>query len=439
MTNSIFDLSNYNLTLLNTNNAASISGTMSASNMIVTNGSGYLIESLPSGSPGTYIFPLGSNVGADEYSPCTLSFSANSNSGTIGCQDKNATHPDMGSVLNYLQRYWSFITTGLTNYTYTASFVYNNADIQDNIANINAVRWDGVIWNPFTSTTTNNILAITTSPLNQTTSPLNNSDFSGRETALFCTDLNILLCEPFYNPILPGGWSNTIITGTQGWTFTNTPTLYSNSGGDYAVFNDEVLGISGSHEAALVSPVINCLNRYDIKLSYNTYWFAEEDTHGYVEVSNDGGNTWNIVSDYEKAAVGSLTVPAVPIFDISAYAANQSNVKIRFRYKDGGEVGKYWYIDDIKVYCEADAGIVSLVAPPVLSSSRTYGSTENVTVRIWNYGVDAISNVPVTCQITGGITQTLTGIYSGTIPGQSYANYTFPTQVNLSADASYNF
>ena len=60
---------------------------------------------------------------------------------------------------------------------------------------------------------------------------------------------------------------------------------------------------------------------------------------------------------------------------------------------------------------------------------------------IYNYAIDSVTNIPVTCIITGGITQTLTGTL---LPGhhrfdQSFANYTFPTTVDLSADADYSF
>ncbi|MBP7498193.1 MAG: hypothetical protein KA792_11070, partial [Bacteroidales bacterium] len=251
---------------------------------------------------------------------------------------------------------------------------------------------------------------------------------------------DVLLSESFTNSNLPSGWTNTAIEGSQNWIFRNTPVFNSGSSNFYAVFDDFSLGVDVTpNQAALTTPLVNAFKRNIVKLSYYTFWYGVEYTHGYVEISNDGGTNWNIIKEYEISTVGSLSNPVNEILDISSYAANQVNVKVRFRYYDGKQAGRFWYLDDIKIYCEPDVGVSTLIAPVGLNCATSYSASENVTIRVNNYGVEPISNINFTCLISGAINQTLNGTYSNIINGQSFIDYTFPQQVNMSADAAYHF
>ncbi len=259
---------------------------------------------------------------------------------------------------------------------------------------------------------------------------------------LSCTHVraDILLTENFSTGILPTGWTNTAIQGAQTWSFQNAPVMTSPSGGFYAVFDDLALGAGTfPNEAVLSTPSINCSNRTNVKVSYYHHWFGVENTHGYVEVSNDGGTTWNTIIDYEKLTRGSLATPQDTILDISAFAANQPDVRVRFRYTDGSQAGRYWYLDDLVVYADPDVGVIGLIAPPYLGCGQFYGTTEQVTVQIYNYGVDTVSSVPVTCVVSDGTSATLTGTYIGNIPPRDTVTYTFATTVDLTTDTSYQF
>jgi len=80
-----------------------------------------------------------------------------------------------------------------------------------------------------------------------------------------------------------------------------------------------------------------------------------------------------------------------------------------------------------------DAGVVSIDSP----ISSTLDGTESITVTIRNFGLDAISNVPVSYQIDGGTV--VTGNYVGTIASDATVQYTFPTTANLgSLGTTYN-
>ena len=254
-------------------------------------------------------------------------------------------------------------------------------------------------------------------------------------------EADILLTENFTGAGLPAGWTNTALQGTDLWLFRSSPGFGSPSGGGYAVFDDQLLGAGVSpNEAALTTPSIDCSNRTAIFLSYSTFWSGVEFTHGYVEVSNNGGISWTTLKDYHKISSGSLAAAQDTVINITAFAANQSNVHVRFRYTDGSQAGKFWYLDDVKVYADPDVGITNLILPDYLGCAQIYGAAETVTVEITNHGVNPISNIPVSCNVTGGTTANLSGTYVGPpIPGGGTANFTFAATIDMTTDAVYHF
>jgi hypothetical protein len=250
----------------------------------------------------------------------------------------------------------------------------------------------------------------------------------------------IFIQESFSGSTLPSGWTNTAIQGSAVWQIKNSPFFNSSSGGYYAVFDDFVLGGAVTpNEAAMTTRSFNCTGNTNVKLNFKHYWEGVEGTRGYIEVSNNGGTSWNIVMTYGSLTRGSLSNPQDTIIDLSTFAANQSDVKIRFRYSDGGFYGKYWYIDDIIIYSNPDVGITSLVSPWYLSCGEQYNSNQNVTVRINNFSNEPVSNIPIVCNISGGITANLSQTYTGTIPPNSFVDFTFSSTVNMSVDAYYDF
>jgi len=252
---------------------------------------------------------------------------------------------------------------------------------------------------------------------------------------------DILLNESFTAGVLPAGWTNSAQQGTAIWTIRNTPVFSSPSAGNYIVFDDFVLGAGVTpNEATLRTPTVNFTNRNTAFLKISHHWFGVEFTHGYIEISNNGGVSWTQLIDYEKLTRGTLAAPQDTTFDITAIAANQANVQLRFRYTDGGQAGRFWYLDDIVLYSNPDVGVSKLILPNYLGCAQSYGATETVTVQITNYSFEPITNIPVTCEITGGTTATLTGTYTGPlIPGGATANFTFATPINMTADAIYHF
>ena len=172
-------LGTFNLT--NTNaTAASNLGTGSSSSMIVATSTGQAILNTPTGAA-TKTFPIGDGT---NYTPVTLTFTANAVAGSIGARVTASTHPqynNSGAQTDYLSRYWSFTTTGLTTYTYTGAFTYVPADINGTEATIKLNRWNGAAWaEDATSTAASNVLTSTTG-ISNTTYSLNGTDYTGRK------------------------------------------------------------------------------------------------------------------------------------------------------------------------------------------------------------------------------------------------------------------
>jgi hypothetical protein len=126
--------------------AAVVSGTPSASAMIVTNGSGALRRELT--ATGTLTFPVGDATGSADYAPVSM----NVTSGTfapgayIGIRAIGTAHPGVSSNYNYLRRYWSVDTSGTSGLTANGVFSYNSSDVSGIEGFIKPGQWLGGSW-----------------------------------------------------------------------------------------------------------------------------------------------------------------------------------------------------------------------------------------------------------------------------------------------------
>ena len=137
LTSGLFSLGSANLTL---GAGASVSGTPSASAMVVATGSGTLRKILT--GTGSFTFPVGDNNVTAKYSPVTLNFT----SGTFaagayaGVNLVNASYPDPYIVTSYLNRYWNLSQSGITGFSCDAAFNYNTSDVVGIESDIYCIR-----------------------------------------------------------------------------------------------------------------------------------------------------------------------------------------------------------------------------------------------------------------------------------------------------------
>jgi len=121
----------------------------------------------------------------------------------------------------------------------------------------------------------------------------------------------------------------------------------------FAMYDSDAIGVEvGSQDSKLVyDSVIDCSLNDAVAVSFQSYYRR---FHGncYVEVSNDG-TVWEQFQVHEVVETNSSTAnPELVTVNISAIAANQPEVYLRFRYI--GEWDYAWMVDDVKFFVAPD-------------------------------------------------------------------------------------
>ena len=131
-----FYLGNHNLFM---DSVSSTAGSPSLNAMVVQNGSGRIVRRVRSGQS-VFTFPIGEEAGDAAYSPTTIVFTAGTftQSASVSVQVFDQGSPECGSGANFLNRYWSWTSNGISGFTATVTAIYTNADVVGNAALINA-------------------------------------------------------------------------------------------------------------------------------------------------------------------------------------------------------------------------------------------------------------------------------------------------------------
>lgn len=125
----LFDSGNLSLNthLMTWSSGATVTGTPSATSMIVLNSSGKIRREISSATSMT--FPVGDDDGGAKYSPLTLTFNSGSfSSAYVELDVKNAADVECGGG-NYLNRYWIYEFSGISSFTGTGVFTYTQSDV----------------------------------------------------------------------------------------------------------------------------------------------------------------------------------------------------------------------------------------------------------------------------------------------------------------------
>jgi hypothetical protein len=128
-------LGSNNLTL---GEGATISGTPSASAMVVATGAGELRKSYA--TTGSFTYPVGDHSGTAEYTPVTLTFNNGAFAAGNHAGVRLANEAYAGASGNYLNRLWNVSLNGITNPQYDAVFQYVPADVVGNESSISCVK-----------------------------------------------------------------------------------------------------------------------------------------------------------------------------------------------------------------------------------------------------------------------------------------------------------
>jgi len=152
--------------------------------------------------------------------------------------------------------------------------------------------------------------------------------------------------EPFTATTIPSCWTQVDHQGSgQVWQF-GTITGGSpnpNLSGNYAFLNSDGYGSSGSQNADLVSPVIDCSAYTSVTLQFSHYFKSYAGSSGTLSYTVNGGASWTTLQTFTTTSAAN---PAT-YNQVIAAAAGQSSVQFRWNYT--GAWGWYWAIDNVQV------------------------------------------------------------------------------------------
>ena len=218
LTSGRLTLGTRNLLLLG---SATITGTPSASNMVVATGTGELRKRWT--TTGSFTFPVGDADGTAEYSPVTLHFTSGTFPGTnhIGVSLVDNAYNTTIYTGSYLTRYWVVTNasgTPITGFACNATFTYVDADVTGTESEIYTTK---VAPDPISTYAAAN----TGSNLLSASGLSSFSTFTGTKGAVQCSFITLL--EGPYNTStdLMNTTINSLIPSTQ--PYTGTPWNYS--------------------------------------------------------------------------------------------------------------------------------------------------------------------------------------------------------------------
>lgn len=178
------------------------------------------------------------------------------------------------------------------------------------------------------------------------------------------------------------------------------------------------------HGYTAVSPSINCGNHENISMTFKSYLGIEQVQydHAYIEISNDGGSSWQIV--WENSVTVTDDSWSDFTLDISEFANFQPDVKIRFALgvTDGSWFYCGWNVDMLQV--TGDPGEVAIVSGSVTDeTSSTAIEGAIVTVGFNSATTDAEGNFSLQAALGDYVMQVVAAGY--------YQNY---SDITVTAD-----
>ena len=192
-----------------------------------------------------------------------------------------------------------------------------------------------------------------------------------------------LLYEDFETWV-PNGWSVVNNGGDCVWDSTanlGRPNLTGGSG-EAAAADSDMCGPFTSMNTSLISPDLDVSSAVSVKVVFRSDFndFGGND-QGVVEVSTDGGSSWQTVFIYDRA---DYRGPREEVVDITPYI-NGPDLKIRFTYIAPGWHW-WWQVDDVWVIAKVSAPDID-VQPTALDFGEVQvGESKTMRVTVSNLG-----------------------------------------------------
>ena len=159
--------------------------------------------------------------------------------------------------------------------------------------------------------------------------------------------------------------------------------------------------------------------------------YGEDDLYDVpvsATVSRDGVEIATVEGHLPAVAVGEAVEYVIPV-EVDLWAGGTYQVQARTLLAADGDTSNDSCEEEIYAWM-LDCGVESIVSP----ATEVEEGRRDITVRIRNYGDDAVSDVPVYFKLGGNPQR---GLYEGSIAAGESADYTFPSQYNFRAGRSY--
>jgi subtilisin family serine protease/N-acetylneuraminic acid mutarotase len=133
---------------------------------------------------------------------------------------------------------------------------------------------------------------------------------------------------------LPAGWTD------GGWRFDDPYRVKNQTGGTGGFAIGQTPGGGVELDAALLSPPLDLSRRTNPVVSFRQDFITIKELAD-VDLSLDGGTTWQTILHQDRSVRKTQTVVPIP------QAAGQKNVRVRFNYQDATFNSWYWQVDDV--------------------------------------------------------------------------------------------
>ncbi len=152
--------------------------------------------------------------------------------------------------------------------------------------------------------------------------------------------------ESFDGTTVPSGWTVDDKAGNgQTWVFDDPGKRGNQTGGSggFAIIDSAKYGVGKSQDSSLISPVMDFSRRTHPALTFRTDYKGYSGETGDVDLSVDGGQTWNNVWHHTTDIAQG---PRTDLVDLSR-AAGKADVQVRFHFT--ASLGWWWQVDDVRL------------------------------------------------------------------------------------------
>ncbi len=187
-------------------------------------------------------------------------------------------------------------------------------------------------------------------------------------------------------------WAYSLV-GTDGEWSTGTPDFASNTAANgFMLFDADAINwvVSPNYVprvGMLTSPAIDLSGEASVVLQYQSmfrYCCAEGNVFT-VSVSGNGGSSWTAYDARNGLGINVQSQnPFTHLLDISAVAAQQSDVRIRFTFGDGSITHYFWVIDDVELFgqtVDCDGANAVLAGESISAGQTVTCNVDNVLVQ----------------------------------------------------------